>query len=175
MLQTCEISPSGSHYAFAGELGRILVGQLNKGEAHDMEAGHLGAHENRIFCLKWDPHDHNVLLSGGWDRTVHFWDIRTKTSVKRLFGYYMGGEAIDFRENEVLLGNNKPDNPLRIYDTKADKVRTIHWDLTEEHQAHYVTGVLACFFAYLPFHAAARRCSPARRRTRSGSTRGISW
>jgi hypothetical protein len=36
MLQTCEISPTGSHYAFAGELGRVLVGQLNKGEAHDL-------------------------------------------------------------------------------------------------------------------------------------------
>jgi hypothetical protein len=31
----------------------------------------------------------------------------------------------------VLLGNNKPENPLRIYDMKADKIRPLHWDLTE--------------------------------------------
>lgn len=44
MLQTCEISPTGSHYAFAGELGKILVGHLNKGEAAELETGHLGNH-----------------------------------------------------------------------------------------------------------------------------------
>jgi hypothetical protein len=44
MLQTCEINPTGTHYAFAGELGKILVGHLNKGEAHEFETGHLGTH-----------------------------------------------------------------------------------------------------------------------------------
>ncbi len=56
-----------------------------------MEDGHMGKHENRVFCLKWNPEDENVVVSGGWDRSVHFWDIRMKTSIKQLFGYYIGG------------------------------------------------------------------------------------
>jgi hypothetical protein len=55
MLQTCEISPSGTHYAFAGELGKIRVGQLNKGDPVEVQTGHLGKHNNRVFCLKWNP------------------------------------------------------------------------------------------------------------------------
>lgn len=32
MLQTCEISPLGTHYAFGGELGKIRIGHLHKGD-----------------------------------------------------------------------------------------------------------------------------------------------
>ena len=96
MLQTCEISPEGTHYALAGEKGKIRFGQLNKGDPVEAETGHLGAHDNRVFCLKWNPKDNNILVSGGWDRSVYFWDLRTKTAVKELYGYFMGGEGIDF-------------------------------------------------------------------------------
>lgn len=46
----------------------------------------------------------------------------------------MGGEAIDFKGHEVLLGNNKPEHPLKIYDMKADKIQDIPWMLTSESQ-----------------------------------------
>lgn len=157
----------GSHYAFAGDAGKIRIGLLNKGDPSEVEEGHFGCHDNRIFCLKWNPSDNNILASGGWDRAVHFWDIRLRTSVKQLFGCYMGGEAIDFRGSDILLGSNKPENSLRVYDSKADKIRTLKWDITEEAQAHYTTGVLSCFFAYPWAKAAGRTKSwPARPRTR---------
>jgi hypothetical protein len=46
-------------------------------------------------------------LSGGWDKAVFMWDVRTKTAVKNLYGFFIGGQAIDIRGNEVLLGNNQ--------------------------------------------------------------------
>lgn len=100
----------------------------------EVEAGHLGKHDNRVFCLKWDPSDNNIVASGGWDRSVYFWDIRIKTSIRQVYGYFMGGEAIDFKGHEVLLGNNKPEHPLRIYDMKAEKLLDIPWMLTSESQ-----------------------------------------
>lgn len=90
----------------------------------------MGSHDNRVFCIKWNPKNNNIFLSGGWDKTVYFWDIRLKTSVKKLFGYYIGGEAIDFKGNDILLGNNLPSYPLRIYDGNADKVRSVDWKWT---------------------------------------------
>ena len=108
----------------------------------------MGKHDNRVFCLKWNPSDNNLLLSGGWDQSVYFWDIRVKTSVHHIYGHYIGGEAIDFKGNEVLLGNNKPDHQLKIYDMKAQKSTNVPWMLTDVKQANYTTGVLSCFFKY---------------------------
>ena len=84
----------------------MYLGHLNKGNPKSLETGHLGSHNNRIFCLKWHPDDENIFLSGGWDKTVFFWDIRSKVSVKKAYGYYIGGRAIDINGNEILLGNN---------------------------------------------------------------------
>jgi hypothetical protein len=48
-----------------------------------------------------------VFFSGGWDKTVFAWDIRTKTAVSKVYGIYMGGNAIDINNrHELVLGNN---------------------------------------------------------------------
>jgi len=27
-------------------------------------------HSNRVFCVKWNPGNHNLIASGGWDKTI---------------------------------------------------------------------------------------------------------
>lgn len=34
------------------------------------------AHTNKIFTCKFNPHNSNMIYSGGWDRLVRFWDLR---------------------------------------------------------------------------------------------------
>jgi len=34
------------------------------------ERGDLPGHSNRIFCVKFNPLDNNMIVSGGWDNTV---------------------------------------------------------------------------------------------------------
>ena len=77
----------------------MMLGHLDKGNPTMLETGHLGSHANRVFCIKWHNIDNNIFFSGGWDKAVFMWDIRTKTSVKSLYGYFMGGQAIDVRGN----------------------------------------------------------------------------
>ncbi len=60
----------------------------------------MGSHDNRIFCLKWNPYDPNMFFSGGWDKAVFVWDIRIKTSVSKIFGSYIGGKAIDINNKQ---------------------------------------------------------------------------
>lgn len=105
-LQCCEVSPDGEWYVIGGDDGEMFLGHLNKGEPKTLETGHIGSHSNRVFCIKWHPNDTNVFLSGGWDKTVYFWDRRMKMTVNKIFGSYIGGKAIDIKGNEYLLGNN---------------------------------------------------------------------
>ena len=78
--------------------------------------------------MKWNQYDANIFFSGGWDKTVFVWDIRTKTAISKIFGVYMGGNAIDINKNqEVLLGNNTNEMPLRIYDMRTSRARLVDW------------------------------------------------
>ena len=45
------------------------------------EKGDLPGHSNRIFALKFNPIDENVLCSAGWDNTVQVNDLRAKGPV----------------------------------------------------------------------------------------------
>jgi len=65
----------------------MLLGHLDKGNPSMLETGHLGSHGNRVFCIKWHPNDSNLFFSGGWDKSVFMWDVRTKASVKCIYGY----------------------------------------------------------------------------------------
>ena len=37
---------------------------------------------NRVFALRYHPTDPHLLVSGGWDDTVQFWDIRLHESIR---------------------------------------------------------------------------------------------
>jgi COMPASS component SWD3 len=76
-----------------------LVSQLKGG------GGGEPGHSNRIQCVKYDKEDQNLLVSGGWDKTVLVWDIRTGEAVKSIFGPYIGGESLDIHDGIILTGS----------------------------------------------------------------------
>lgn len=43
-------------------------------------------HSNVIFTSKFFPESDNLLYSGGWDRNVKFWDVRSNTMTHNLYG-----------------------------------------------------------------------------------------
>lgn len=60
------------------------------------EANDYIGHTNKIFCAKFDLENPNVIYSGGWDRNVNIWDIRSGGSlVGCLMGPLICGDAID--------------------------------------------------------------------------------
>ena len=46
-----------------------------------------------------------VLLTGGWDNTVQFWDMRVGHSVKSIFGPHLSGDSLDVCGDEILTGS----------------------------------------------------------------------
>ena len=58
--------------AVAGRDCRIRVyDETTKSLAYTLkELGDLPGHSNRVFCVKFNPLDSNMIVSGGWDNTL---------------------------------------------------------------------------------------------------------
>jgi mRNA export factor len=53
--------------------GNIYVIDMNSGQTSP-----LGKHESGVKEVHWNP-QHNVLISGGWDGNLNFWDLKSPT------------------------------------------------------------------------------------------------
>ena len=94
-----------------------------RGEVSKAEAGH----SNRVFSVKF-THDENLLISGGWDNTVHIWDTRVGSTVRLLYGPHICGDALDLRGNEILTGSWRSTNQLELWDFgSCERIREIPW------------------------------------------------
>lgn len=41
-------------------------------------------HKNKVFVAKFSPLAVNLVYSGGWDRQIKFWDVRTDSIVQQI-------------------------------------------------------------------------------------------
>jgi WD40 repeat protein len=72
-LYCMDYNASGTRFSVAGKNKRVYVyDDETKKIVNDMHEGlrDLPGHGNRIFSTKFDPLDDNVLISGGWDRSL---------------------------------------------------------------------------------------------------------
>jgi COMPASS component SWD3 len=65
----------------------------------------LPGHGNRIFAIKYDPKDPNVIVSGGWDKTLQVYDIRTNGPVASIYGPLISGDSLDICDGLILAGS----------------------------------------------------------------------
>jgi COMPASS component SWD3 len=108
------------------EATKTLVSVLEGGVMGDRSATAPG-HSNRVFSVKF-THDENIILSGGWDNTVHIWDIRSGASVRCLYGPHICGDALDLKNNEILTGSWRSTNQLELWDFgSGERIGEIPW------------------------------------------------
>lgn len=57
------------------------------------EGATIPGHSSRVFCVKFDNHNPNYLLSGGWDKSIIIWDIKTGKPVNSFYGPLICGDG----------------------------------------------------------------------------------
>ena len=99
------------------ELRKDLILELKKGDGYGKSCN-VG-HSNRIFCVKFHPGDTNLIFSGGWDKTVLVWDIRTGNVERKFNEANVCGEAIDIQGNFVVTGSYGAKQTFSIWDLRS--------------------------------------------------------
>ncbi|EER17247.1 wd-repeat protein, putative [Perkinsus marinus ATCC 50983] len=129
-----DYSPDGSQFATAGrERGVAVYDENTKALITTLKGGdslHTPGHSNRVFSLKYHPEDPNVIITGGWDNTVQFWDIRKGHSVRSIFGPHICGDSVDITNDgkRILTGSWRVDRQLQIWDyAEGTLIEDIPW------------------------------------------------
>ncbi|XP_076857078.1 uncharacterized protein LOC143510999 [Brachyhypopomus gauderio] len=103
----------------------------------------MGGHRFGVFAVTFHPEKETQFISGGWDNTIQFWDIRQQHSVRMFSGPHVCGDAlhIDPSANQILSGSWRKHNTLEVWDYDSgkkvfdvpqdphgdSKVYTCHW------------------------------------------------
>ena len=73
--------------------------------------------------------DQNLVLTGGWDRTIKLFDLRAGGPVAHFFGAELSADSLDQCGDLVVAGSYRPNDSLQVYDLKTMKVfQTIEWE-----------------------------------------------
>ncbi len=71
-IYSLDFNKEGTLLAAAGKDHKIRIyDETTKSLAFEMkELGDRPGHSNRVFCVKFNKNDSNMVVSGGWDNTV---------------------------------------------------------------------------------------------------------
>lgn len=77
--------------------------------------------------------DPNVIVSGGWDKTLQIHDVRIGGPVASIYGADLSSNSIDIFDSTILTGSYRGKNPLQTWDLgKRELIQTLEWDYSGE-------------------------------------------
>jgi len=127
-----DYNTDGSNFATAGKDRKIRIyDEGTKSLLVELAGGfwQYPGHSNRIFSIKFNPQDPNIILSAGWDNTIYFWDIRDGKSFGSIYGPAISGDALDIRGNQILTGSWRNKDQLELWDyASRKKISNIDWE-----------------------------------------------
>ena len=81
----------------------------------------IAGHQNRIFGIKCHPHDSNLFVTCGWDRSVKIYDVRTGGPVASMGGPVISGDSIDIHDDMIVTGSNRNKDVMQVFSLSQQK------------------------------------------------------
>jgi WD40 repeat protein len=78
-------------------------------------------HSLRVFCAKFVKDEENLIITGGWDKTIKIWDIRSGDVVRNICGPFVCGDSIDMHDGYILSGSYSDTNQLQLWEFSTGK------------------------------------------------------
>ncbi|XP_063220775.1 POC1 centriolar protein homolog A-like [Bacillus rossius redtenbacheri] len=132
-----EFHPSATRFATVGNNPLINIysedtHRLEQVHSPSPEPERLSGHSSNVLCVRFHPLDTNEFVTGGWDNTVHVWDLRQRSSVRHFSGVHMCGDAIDFSAagSQLLTCAWQEEDPLQLWDYGSGRlIAALHPDV----------------------------------------------
>ena len=102
------------------------------------EPGHSG----RIFCVKYFPNDTSTIYSGGWDKTIQFYDTRTCKVSNSIYGPEICGDSLDLCGNILASGAWSTKEQIQLWDIRTLKcICNVKWENNDVYKPTYIYSV----------------------------------
>ena len=99
-------------------------------------------HSGRIFCVKYFPNDTTTIYSGGWDRTIQFYDTRTCKVSNSIYGPEICGDSLDLSGNILASGAWTTKEQIQLWDIRTLKcIRNVKWEDNNVYKPTYIYSV----------------------------------
>jgi len=109
-LLSVDYNPDGTQFCTGGTDCIVRVyDETTRDLIVALEGGGSGepGHSNRVFCTKFCHDEPNIIVSGGWDNNIKFWDIRNPSPIRSIHGPFISGDTIDIHDGYLLVGSLK--------------------------------------------------------------------
>ena len=119
-VSSLAISPEGDTFVSVGSDKKVRLYGLKKHILYQemtgklYEQGKITGHTQRIYSAIYQ--DSNTVATAGWDDTVLFWDLRTGSVVRSIFGPHMNGESMAISNGVLVTGSNRSEDQLQFWD-----------------------------------------------------------
>ena len=135
-LTALDYSPDGRMFAVGGEDTHVYLydeGTRQKITTMAPGSGNFPGHSSRIFAVKFHPDNSNVLVSGGWDRTLQIYDVRQSKVIASIFGPQLSGDSLDIFGDMIVTGSNRQKDVMQMFSlSKHQLVQTFDYDITKK-------------------------------------------
>lgn len=113
-----DYSPDGNYYVTGCDDSTVqLFDENTKSVLKTFDEDSGVHHSSRVMCVKWNTPQ--TFWTGGWDKNLIMWDVRSKKSIKHINNVKICGESVDFSANTIITGEYEVQNQVKIWDIRS--------------------------------------------------------